>query len=284
MKNSVNLNSTEWCDVIFEGKNKSYGAFELRQSSWKRHIVAFGIILVGVVFVSFLPMIISSISAATANKYTEAIEGPYKITEIEVKDNDIMQELKNLEMPEPPKQEYVKMDKFVPPTITTDENVKEDETMKGMGELLEDPNTAIGKFQVDEGSKSENAKRKEFEDAVIGVGSGTGAGKKEEPLIVAEFPPQFPGGEQEMYRFISENLKYPIVDQEMGNQGRVIVRFVVSKTGEVTDLKLLKGISPGCDKEAMRVIKSMPKWIPGKQQGNPVPVYFTLPIVFTLKQ
>jgi protein TonB len=95
--------------------------------------------------------------------------------------------------------------------------------------------------------------------------------------------PQFPGGQDEMYRFIGNNLKYPAIDQEMGTQGRVTVRFVVSKTGEITNIELLKGISPTCDKEAIRVIKSMPKWIPGKQSGNPVQVYFTMPIVFKLK-
>ncbi|MBB4035711.1 protein TonB [Dysgonomonas hofstadii] len=281
MKNSVNLNSTEWCDVIFEGKNKSYGAFELRQTSWKRHIIAFGIILVGVIFISFLPMIISTINAATANVYNGGYDETHIVVDIN-KPEEPPLDIEKPDMPEPPKQEYIKMDKFVPPTITTDDKVNEDEVMKGMGELLEDPNTAIGKFQVDEGSTSETAKRKEFEEAVVGDGTGSGAAKKDEPVVFAEIPPQFPGGNDEMYRFIAENLKYPIVDQEMGTQGRVTIRFVVSKTGEVTDLKLLKGISPTCDKEAMRVIKSMPRWIPGKQNGNPVAVYFTLPVVFKL--
>jgi len=283
MKNSVNLNSTEWCDVIFEGKNKSYGAFELRQSSWKRHIIAFGIIVIGVVFVSFLPMIISSINAATANIYKGPMDETHVLVDLN-KQDEIIQEFEKPELPPPPKEEYVKMDKFIPPTITTDEKVKDDEGMVGMGELLDNPNTAIGKFQVDEGSTSAAAIRKEFERGVTGEGTGTGGGKKEEPILFAEFPPQFPGGDAEMYRFISEHLKYPVVDQEMGIQGRVTVRFVVSKTGEVTDLKLLKGVSITCDKEAMRVIKNMPKWIPGKQNGNPVAVYFTLPIVFQLKQ
>jgi len=282
MKNSVNLNSTDWCDVIFEGKNKSYGAFELRQTSWKRHIIAFGIIIVAVVLVSFLPSIISSINAASAKEYLGGIDTPYTVVQVDNKQDELMQELKNLEMPEPPK-EYVKMDKFVPPTITTDVDVKDDEGMTGMTELLENPTTAIGKFKVEDGSNNPNAVRKESELDLLGEGTGGGTAKKEEPLLIAEFPPQFPGGEQELYKFIGQNLKYPVIDQEMGNQGRVIVRFVVSKTGEVTNLTLLKGISPTCDKEAMRVIKSMPKWIPGKQHGNPVPVYFTLPIVFQLK-
>ncbi|MBN9303331.1 energy transducer TonB, partial [Dysgonomonas mossii] len=80
------------------------------------------------------------------------------------------------------------------------------------------------------------------------------------------------------------NLKYPVVAQESGIQGRVTVRFVVSKTGAIEDVNVIRGIDPSCDKEAVRVVKSMPKWIPGKQNGLNVPVYFTLPIVFRLKQ
>ena len=87
-----------------------------------------------------------------------------------------------------------------------------------------------------------------------------------------------------MQKYIASNLKYPVVAQESGIQGRVTVRFVVSKTGAIEDVNVIRGIDPSCDKEAVRVVKSMPKWIPGKQNGLNVPVYFTLPIVFRLKQ
>ena len=282
MKNSVNLNSTEWCDVIFEGKNKSYGAFELRQTSWKRHIIAFGIILAAVIFISFLPMIVSRISAATSKLYMGGMDETITVMQV---DNKVEEpDIERPEIPEPPKQEYIKMDKFVPPTIVNNEDAPDETDMASMSDILDNKDAAIGVFQVDQGSTSPDAIRKELERDREITGEGSGTAKKEEPLIFAEFPPQFPGGEQEMYRFIAETLKYPIVDQEMGTQGRVIVRFVVSRTGEVTDLKLMKGISPTCDKEAMRVIKNMPKWIPGKQNGHPVPVYFTLPIHFKLKQ
>ena len=82
-------------------------------------------------------------------------------------------------------------------------------------------------------------------------------------------------------KFIRDNLKYPVIAQENGIQGRVILRFVVSKTGTIDNVTVLRSLDPTCDKEAIRVVKSMPKWIPGKQNGNNVPVYFTLPVVFT---
>lgn len=104
-----------------------------------------------------------------------------------------------------------------------------------------------------------------------------------EVYTIVEQMPKFPGGEQAMMRFIGENLAYPEAAQAAGIQGRVTVRFVVQTDGAVTDVALLRGISPECDAEAMRVIEMMPKWEPGKQGGKVVPVYFTLPILFRLK-
>ncbi len=278
MKNSGNLNSPEWCDIIFEGKNKSYGAFELRQSSTKRHLVAFAVVVLFAIIVSCLPSIISTITAATSKHADAGITDVYSVVEV---DNKVAEaEIIKPEIPEPP--QYVKMTKFVPPTIVNDDQASDQSEMVSMEEVATGKD-AIGSFNVEEGSTSENAVRKEFEQQVT-EGTGGGAAKQPEIFISAEFMPQFPGGDSEMYRFIGDHLKYPVIDQEMGVQGRVIVRFVVSKTGEIGSLELVKGISPTCDKEAMRVIKSMPKWIPGKQQGVPVPVYFTMPIVFKLKQ
>lgn len=283
MKNLANLNSAEWCDIIFENKNKEYGAFELRQSAWKRYIMAFAVIVTGVVLVSFLPGIITDMTAKTISLKTD-INEIYKMTEIDNTKKDLINEIvQSTALAEPPK--YVKMEKFVPPTIVPDDKVTdEDETMKGMSQMTE-TNTAIGAFEVEKGSTDADAIRKEFERQVVGEGSGEGGGeKKPEILTVAQFMPLFPGGEAELYKYISDNLRYPIVDQEMGTQGRVTIRFVVNQTGEISDIQLLKGISPGCDKEALRVVKSMPKWVPGRQNGNPVSVYFTLPIVFQLKK
>ncbi|GAB6120548.1 TonB family protein [Dysgonomonas termitidis] len=111
------------------------------------------------------------------------------------------------------------------------------------------------------------------------------SGKVEEkPFVTVEQMPGFPGGETEMHRFINDNLKYPVVAQESGIQGRVTIRFVVTKTGAISDVTVIRGIDPSCDKEAVRVVKAMPKWIPGKQNGLNVPVYFTLPVVFRLSE
>ena len=100
---------------------------------------------------------------------------------------------------------------------------------------------------------------------------------------VVEKMPQYPGGEKELMNFIGRNIRYPIIAQENGIQGRVIVRFVVSSTGKVSDVQVLRSLDPSCDKEAVRVIKMLPEWIPGEQNGEKVAVYYTLPITFKLK-
>ena len=104
----------------------------------------------------------------------------------------------------------------------------------------------------------------------------------EKPYDAVEQMPTFPGGEAELMKFIRENLKYPLSAQKEGIQGRVILRFVVSKTGTIENITILRSLEPACDEEAIRLIKSMPRWIPGKQNGNAVPVYYTLPVVFKL--
>ncbi|WP_108821937.1 energy transducer TonB [Dysgonomonas sp. Marseille-P4361] len=280
MKNLANLNSTEWCDIVFENKNKEYGAFALRQTSWKRHVLAFLLILTATLLVSFLPLIMESVSAKTA-EIKVTIDGERKVTVMQKPEENIA-DLLPPTAPEPPK--FVEMKKFVPPTIVdNDEVTDEDETMMTMEELTKD-NTTIGAFNVEDGSTDENAVRKTIENLISGDGdSGKGKDGGTTPVSIAEIMPQFPGGEAEMYKFIKDNLKYPVVDQETGTQGRVTIRFVVSKTGEISNIEVLRGVSPSCDREALRVVKSMPNWIPGRQNGNTVPVYFTLPIVFKLK-
>lgn len=106
--------------------------------------------------------------------------------------------------------------------------------------------------------------------------------KQGDVYIKTEQMPAFPGGEQAMMKYISDNLKYPTDAFENGTQGRVVIRFIVSATGEINNVELIRGIGESCDKEAIRVVKAMPKWTPGKEKGKEVAVYYTIPIVFRL--
>jgi periplasmic protein TonB len=107
---------------------------------------------------------------------------------------------------------------------------------------------------------------------------------EEAPIFtVVESMPEFPGGFQELYNFLGNNIKYPVMAKESGIQGRVFVTFVVERDGSITDVRIIRGIGGGCDEEAIRVVESMPKWQPGKQRGKPVRVQYNLPVRFTLQ-
>lgn len=104
-----------------------------------------------------------------------------------------------------------------------------------------------------------------------------------EIFLIVEEMPSFPGGEAQLVRYLGDNIKYPAIARENGITGTVFVTFVIGPDGQVKDIKILRGIGGGCDEEAVRVVKAMPKWKAGKQRGKPVSVQYNLPIRFTLK-
>ncbi len=275
MKKDLNINSTEWCDVVFEGKNKAYGAYHLRQSSSKRHIVAFIAVTALMAIVVAIPNLVSAV-----NEMRRQDLGPMDditaLSNIPIEDQVPEENIVKQEQapPPPPLKSTVK---FTPPIIAKDKDVKEEDEMKAITEILDtklqvsmaDVKGTDDKFGVD------IAELKEHQIIIEKP-------KEEKPFTTVEQMPSFPGGEGELNAYIAKSLKYPISAQEIGIQGRVTIRFVVTATGEIADVKILKGIDPACDKEAVRVVKSMPKWVPGKQNGRNVAVYFTLPIVFRL--
>lgn len=280
MKNSFNLNSPEWCDIIFANKNKDYGAFSLRQTSGKRHLIAFAFIVLFMGFVTVLPKILETVKASTS-AYLGEMNQAYTMVKV---DNEKIEQPEELipKVPEPPK--FRAMDKFVPPVIAPDTQVKEEHVMKSM-ESLNNSNKIIGGFEVEKGSTDPDAIRKEIEYNNLITGNGNNEANTVNKVFErVEIMPQFPGGDAELQLYIGKNVQYPAVDLETGTHGLVVIRFVVDKEGYIKDPVLLRGISPGCDKEALRVIKSMPRWIPGKQNGEPVQVYFTLPVLFRIGQ
>lgn len=275
MKNSVNLNSTEWCDLVFENKNKAYGAYALRQSSGKRHILAFGVVVLLMAIVSVLPMLINSVKATIKSRGPAPSE-TIKLTEFkpdEPKVEDIQREIAPPPVPVKPTFQYL------PPMIDDDENVPDDENIPTQDDALNDPRqisfTTVegeGNIGVDPDELNRNNQIADIAPAV-----------PDKPFVTVEQMPQFPGGEAEMQKFIANTLKYPVVAQENGIEGRVTIRFVVTANGDISDVQIIRGIDSSCDKEAVRVVNAMPQWIPGKQNGRNVPVYFTLPIVYRLR-
>lgn len=108
--------------------------------------------------------------------------------------------------------------------------------------------------------------------------------KETEPVFIVEEMPVFPGGESSLMKFIYDNIKYPALASENNLEGRVVLKFVVNSDGSVTRIEIIKGIHPVLDQEAVRVVSMLPDWKPGRQNGEPVPVWFTVPVTFKLKK
>ncbi len=272
MSKNVDLTSKEWCDLVFVGKNKAYGAYTLRVGTPKRFNVATISVALLVALVIFLPKIVSSFQPAEEEmEMTEVVEMT-NLQEAEVEDP--VEVAPKVELPPPPP--LKSSIKFTPPVIKKDEEVAEDQEMKTQDELTQSKvNISIADVQ---GNDEENGQDiADFREAVAEV-----VEEKEEVYVAVEQMPQYPGGQTELLRYIAENLKYPSIAQENGIQGRVVLRFVVTKNGTVGEVQVLRSLDPACDKEAVRVVKSIPKWIPGKQNGNNVAVWFTLPVTFKL--
>ena len=272
----IDLTSREWCDLVFEGRNKAYGAFELRQSSPKRHNIAMIIIIVVAVIAFSVPALIRFVTPEKVEEAMTEVTTLSKLPEAEVKKNEDLKPLAPETPPPPPLKSSIK---FTAPVIKKDEEVSEEDEIKSQDELAKNDKVAISIADVKGNDEINGADIADFKEVVRPEAPKE---EKEVPYQAVEQMPQFPGGDAELMKYIQDHLKYPVIAAENGIQGRVIVRFVVSKTGEIQDVTVLRGVDSSLDKEAVRVIKSMPKWIPGKQNGNNVAVYFTVPVLFKL--
>lgn len=266
----IDLTSPEWCDLIFVGKNKEYGAYKMRKDSPKRHNLAMVLVLVIAVVGFSIPRLIEWVKPQQKEVMTE-VTTLSSLEEPEVK----QEEFKKVEPLAPPPQLKSSI-KFTAPVIKKDEEVHEDDEIKSQHELTE-TKVAISIADV-KGNNEESGKDIADLKQVV-----TQEVKEEKPYDVVEQMPTFPGGNEALMKFIGDNLKYPAISQENGVQGRVICKFVVSATGVIENVQVVRSLDPSCDKEAIRVIKSMPKWIPGKQNGKAVPVNYTVPILFKLR-
>ena len=262
--------------MVFEGRNKAYGAFELRQSSPKRHNIAMIIIIVVAVIAFSVPALIRFVTPEKVEEAMTEVTTLSKLPEAEVKKNEDLKPLAPETPPPPPLKSSIK---FTAPVIKKDEEVSEEDEIKSQDELAKNDKVAISIADVKGNDEINGADIADFKEVVRPEAPKE---EKEVPYQAVEQMPQFPGGDAELMKYIQDHLKYPVIAAENGIQGRVIVRFVVSKTGEIQDVTVLRGVDSSLDKEAVRVIKSMPKWIPGKQNGNNVAVYFTVPVMFKL--
>ena len=275
----IDLISNEWADLVFQGRNKVYGAYQLRRGTSKRNIVSM-IFVAAVAAVAYLGL-------AAYNSYQEAQKAKFE-AEMEASLLDAKKEAKVEKKTETPKVEQVqKVEKvkssiaFTPPVIKKDSEVKPEEEMKTQDELKE-TKTAIGAFDVKGNDESGGTVLKAVEEIATPEPPKQEA-EQNKVFDVVEQQPQFPGGMGALNQWLGSNIKYPAMAAENGIEGRVIVQFVVERDGSITDVKVVRGVDPSLDKEASRVVRAMPRWIPGKQNGSAVRVKYNVPVAFRLQ-
>ena len=279
----IDLYDPKWVDMVFAGKNKEYGAYQLRKGTSGRNIKALLILVIAAALVGgFLAWkVIEQKQAEEQQAYMEAME----LAKLQ---QQAKKEEKKKEPVKPkiePKKEIPvarETQKFTAPVIKKDELVKEENQVKQMDKL--DDKVAVG-AEDKEGVKDRTVEAVRSEIAVAAPPPPP-APKPEvatKVFDVVEEMPSFPGGQGALMSYLNSNVKYPVVAQENGVQGRVIISFVVERDGSISDVKVARSVDPSLDREAQRVVKSMPRWTPGKQNGQTVRVKYTVPVVFRLQ-
>lgn len=266
------LNSQGWLSLVFEGRNKDYGAYVHREESSDRHLKAMVIITVVALGLIFLPKMIQSVLPVVVNQSIGQIaELNPTLIETQNVDKDPVQ----IDVPPPPALNLKETTKFTPPLVSADDKVR-DEDLILTQQALTESGAAISIATV-EGVPGGTVDIATVKDNLALVE------ESERPFLTAEVMPEFFGGTPALMKWLQDNLIYPVPAQEQNIQGRVVLRFVVKPDGSIDDVQILKSLDPSCDKEAVRVVKKMPKWNPGRQNGNAVAVYYSLPIVFRLQ-
>ncbi len=279
MAKDVDLSSKEWCDLIFEGKNKEFGAYEMRKNSDGRHNKAMIVVVIIMAIVFTLPFLISTIlPKAEANIDAEIEQALVNLDTDAAEEEEPEEEIERIEeqKPEALPEEILNTVKVTELAIVDDDQVKAEDEIKTQDELQQ-TETAFGQTDFDKGTDDISVVREHKEEIIVEE-------KKEEKVFTAvEQMPQFPGGDAELMKYISTHIKYPTMAMENNIQGRVVVQFVVTKTGKVGEVKVVRSKDPDLDKEAVRVVKTLPNFIPGKMNGQAVNVWYTLPIQFKLQ-
>ncbi len=275
----IDLISNEWADIVFQGRNKVYGAYQLRRGTSKRNIWAM-VFVAAVAAVAYLGL-------AAYNSYQAAQKAKFE-AEMEASLIETKKQAKVEKKTEAPKVEQVqKVEKvkssiaFTPPVIKKDSEVKPEEEMKTQDELKE-TKTAIGAFDVKGNDEAGGTVLKAVEDIATPEPPKQEV-EQNKVFDVVEQQPSYPGGMGALNQWLASNIKYPAMAAENGIEGRVVVQFVVERDGSVSGVHVVRGVDPSLDKEATRVVSQMPKWIPGKQNGSAVRVKYTVPVTFRLQ-
>lgn len=263
-------------DIVFENKNKAYGAYQLRRTyaNSLSRATAFALLLIVVLLA--LPKILNAFRKLVPDA---------KALEVEARINKSINIEAKPKAPEPraatPKQFPTRPTiRFVPPVIMENDKVKDDDNQTVTEDFF-DTNTDVG-VKTSDGNANAEPSPDEPPTDFIDIEEPKVNAEKTYEMFDIQKPPGFPGGDAGLVKFLSQNIVYPDLAKESDIQGIVVLSFVVNKDGTVGDVQIVREIGGGCGKEAVRVVKNMPKWSAGEANGHPVKVRFTLPVRFRL--
>lgn len=286
MAKDVDLSSKEWCDIVFEGKNKEFGAYVLRNQSPSRHNRAVLIVLAALAVI--LGLLILSITGVFSRGEEEGadVATEQEIATLDSQDEDMEEEEEEIIYQEPeeeiaPPEEVANEQRVTETLVVNDEDFDQSKEVKTQEEITENEAMA-GAVDVTDGVNDQN--KQSIRETIIAEAPAAPEPEKVYTMAMVEQKPEFPGGEAAMYKWLGDHINYPAQASEEGVQGRVVVQFDVAKDGSIVNVKIARGRHPALDKEAVRLVKSMPAWQPGRNNGQPVKVTYTLPITFKLQQ
>jgi protein TonB len=303
MAKDVDLSSKEWLDLVFEGKNKEFGAYELRSDSPRRHNKSVLYTLIGIAICALLAYGWAAYNKWSTERRLEQErleqEALAKQMEQEMEEEEVQQEI---EIPEEKEQvleeEIQNSQKVTEMAIVPDDQVKE--PPKTIDAQKED-DRQVGAVNEDRGTDDiTKPTEQSHQEVVQTIVEPPKEEKKEEPkpepkkeepkpekeevFSSAAHMPSYPGGDAALMKYLSDHLRYPETAASNNIQGKVIVQFVVTKTGKIGEVKVARSVDKDLDREAVRVCKSLPAFSPGRNAvGDPVNVWYTLPVTFKLQ-
>lgn len=280
----IDLVSRGWCDIVFEGRNKEYGAYRMRARAGRRNAFSLIVLLLIIAAIGTIVAVKAVVNELTAKNDL----GNETVTELSQlkKEEPKKKEEKKIELKyEEPKVEKVQVKasiQFTVPKIEDDALVDETKVIKAQDKVSKSNISIAAQDYAGDGKGGINIDDLKDNQRA----GGTTAPPKEEEVLdnaLVEVQASYPGGEAALLKFINENVVYPSIAQEQELQGVVVLRFRVEKDGSIGQIVVKKSLSKECDQAAAKVVAKLHRFVPAKQQGHPVPVWFTVPVRFVIR-
>ena len=261
---NVDLNSEKWCDLIFENRNKKYGAYYLRKTSSRRRLFALSLVIAGIIFFIILSKTIHFSMVNQIQNYEYEVKAIELSSLFWLEENKIINQVKAEE-----KSDFEEVVKFTPPVIVEDENIEQN--LEDLQEIILSPDSIDSSSEFEEDillsnkkTVKSNANEEDYDTSTDGMNRSA----------------VFQDGKIELMRYIYQNIQYPSAALKQRIKGKVIYSFIINEDGSISDVTLLQSIYIFLDEEVHRVISSMPLWKPAMEGGKAIKVKYVVPVVF----